>query len=71
MAAPSRRPLADRTSKLRPFLAMEVMERAFRMEEEGINVVHLEIGEPAESPPRAVSDAVTRALAEGETAYEG
>lgn len=48
---------------------MEVMERAFRMEDAGIDVVHLEIGEPAESPPRAASDAVARALAEGETAY--
>ena len=45
------------------------MERAFRMEDAGIDVVHLEIGEPAESPPRAASDAVARALAEGETAY--
>ena len=54
---------------LSPFLAMEVMERAFAMEREGVRVEHLEIGEPDFSAPKAVIEACTRALAEGETRY--
>ncbi|MDG2050898.1 MAG: pyridoxal phosphate-dependent aminotransferase [Myxococcota bacterium] len=69
MEAPYRPRLADRISRLEPFLAMEVMERAFQMEAEGLDVVHLEIGEPAAVPPLAASQAMTRALAEGETSY--
>ena len=60
---------AGRTDALAPFLAMEVMERAFAMEGEGIDVCHLEIGEPDFSPPQAVIDACTDALARGETHY--
>ena len=62
-------PFASRTDSLAPFLAMEVMERAFAMEREGVRVEHLEIGEPDFSPPKAVIEACTRALAEGETRY--
>jgi aspartate/methionine/tyrosine aminotransferase len=60
---------ASRTELLSPFLAMEVMERAFAMERAGIAVEHLEIGEPDFTPPKAVIDACSRALAEGETHY--
>lgn len=64
-----RHPFASRTDLLSPFLAMEVMERAFAMEREGVRVEHLEIGEPDFSAPKAVIEACTRALAEGETRY--
>jgi aspartate/methionine/tyrosine aminotransferase len=60
---------ADRTRAIQPFLAMEVMERAFAMERDGAHVIHLEIGEPDFPPPPAAILACARALQEGETRY--
>ena len=54
---------------VQPFLAMEVMERAFAMERAGARVIHLEIGEPDFPPPPAALLACERALREGETRY--
>lgn len=62
-------PFASRTDALAPFLAMEVMERAFAMERQGTSVLHLEIGEPDFSPPQAAIEACDRALRGGETHY--
>lgn len=67
---PRARPrLTRRSLDLEPFLAMEAMERAFEMQAAGVDVVHLEIGEPAGPPPAAALEACTRALADGETNY--
>jgi aspartate/methionine/tyrosine aminotransferase len=51
---------APRVDGIRPFLAMEVMERAFAMEREGARVIHLEVGEPDFAPPPAAVEACTR-----------
>ncbi len=58
-----------RAASVEPFLAMEVMERAFEMERAGQRVLHLEIGEPDFPPPPAAVEACARALREGETRY--
>jgi aspartate/methionine/tyrosine aminotransferase len=58
-----------RADAIEPFLAMEVMERAFAMERQGARVIHLEVGEPDFPPPAAAVQACTRALAAGETQY--
>jgi aspartate/methionine/tyrosine aminotransferase len=58
-----------RTREIEPFLAMEVMERAFALERQGAKVCHLEIGEPDLPPPRAAVEACAAALAGGETHY--
>jgi aspartate/methionine/tyrosine aminotransferase len=60
---------AARTRSLEPFLAMEVMERAFAMERAGAHVLHLEVGEPDFAPPRAAVEACVAALQAGETRY--
>lgn len=60
---------ASRVGSVEPFLAMEVMERAFALERQGERVLHLEIGEPDFPPPPAAVDACLRALREGETRY--
>jgi aspartate/methionine/tyrosine aminotransferase len=60
---------SERTASVRPFLAMEVMERAFAMERDGADVIHLEIGEPDLPPPAAAVEACVRALREGQTRY--
>ena len=61
--------LADRLRAIEPFLAMEVMERAFAMEREGRRIIHLEIGEPGFPPPPAAVEACRAALTRGETRY--
>jgi aspartate/methionine/tyrosine aminotransferase len=62
-------PFSQRSAAIEPFLAMEVMERAFAMARAGASVIHLEIGEPDFPPPAAASEACARALAGGETHY--
>jgi aspartate/methionine/tyrosine aminotransferase len=61
--------LARRIEGVEPFLAMEIMERAFELEAQGRDVVHLEIGEPDFAPPPEVVEACARALQDGETQY--
>ena len=60
---------ASRIDAIEPFLAMEVMERAFAMERAGAKVIHLEVGEPDFPPPPAAVAACVRALEAGETRY--
>jgi len=54
---------------LEPFIAMDVMERAHRMEAEGADIVHLEVGEPDFDTPACVVEAAIEALREGRTHY--
>ena len=61
--------LSSRATTIEPFLAMDVMERAFAMERDGASVVHLEVGEPEFPPPAAASEALARALVSGATNY--
>ena len=61
--------IPERVQTIQPFLAMEVMERAFEMERAGVSVVHLEVGEPDFEPPAAASQAAQAALASGATHY--
>ena len=60
---------ARRTTEMRPFLAMDVMERAFEMERAGENVIHLEIGEPDFPAHPAAGKACIRAIESGQTHY--
>ena len=61
--------ISRRAEEMTPFLVMDVLERARAMEREGINVVHLEVGEPDFDLPAPVREAVAAALAEGHTHY--
>lgn len=63
------RNLADRLDKIQAFQVMEVMEKARLLELQGRDVIHLEVGEPDFSTPRAVADAGIRAMSEGKTRY--
>jgi aspartate/methionine/tyrosine aminotransferase len=58
-----------RVAALEPFLAMEVAERAFELQRAGVDVIHLEIGEPDFAPPAAAVAACRDALAAGRTRY--
>jgi aspartate/methionine/tyrosine aminotransferase len=49
--------------------AFEVLAHARRLEAEGRNIIHLEIGEPDFQTPQNIIDAATRALNNGATHY--
>jgi aspartate/methionine/tyrosine aminotransferase len=72
---PLQRPLhhatpSHKAQDIRPFLAMDVLERAQAIEREtGLNVIHLEVGEPDFDTPPAIVDAAIHAMREGETHY--
>ncbi len=61
--------LAALADELAPFLAMEIMERGAELSALGHDIVQLAVGEPDMSPPAAVIEATTLALARGETRY--
>jgi aspartate/methionine/tyrosine aminotransferase len=61
--------VSTRAQEIRPFLVMDVLERAHELEKEGIDVVHLEVGEPDFDVPQCVKDALHAALEEGYTHY--
>ena len=49
-------------SAIAPFVVMEVMEAAARLERSGRRVMHLEVGQPSTSAPQSVLEAAARAL---------
>ena len=61
--------ISRRAEEMTPFLVMDVLERARAMERQGIDVVHLEVGEPDFDIPAPVREAVAEALAQGHTHY--
>jgi aspartate/methionine/tyrosine aminotransferase len=61
--------IAKRTEEISPFLVMDVLERACTMAGEGIDVIHLEVGEPDFDTPQCVKEAIFRALEDGFTHY--
>jgi aspartate/methionine/tyrosine aminotransferase len=67
--SPPVHPLPGRLDALRPFLAMEVMERAQEIERGGRSVIHLELGEPDFDPPAEVFAACREAMAPGRARY--
>lgn len=60
---------ANSQCAIRPFLVMDVLERALTLEREGRSIVHLEIGEPDFPTPRGIVEAAEKALRRNETHY--
>jgi aspartate/methionine/tyrosine aminotransferase len=61
--------ISKKAKEITPFIVMEVLEKAAEMERRGINVIHLEVGEPDFDVPTCVSEAVQNAFNEGRTHY--
>lgn len=55
--------------KMSPFIVMEVLERANELQRQGIDVIHLEVGEPDFDVPQCVNDATVSALKKSQTHY--
>ena len=62
-------PISKKARDVKPFLAMEVMERAKELEAEGREITYLCIGEPDFTTPPAIMAATGQALADGATSY--
>jgi aspartate aminotransferase len=60
---------AERLSRLGTESAFEVLAHARRLEAEGRNIVHLEIGEPDFATPENIINAAVRAMRNGATHY--
>ena len=61
--------ISKRTSEMTSFIVMDVLEKAHEMERDGIDIVHLEVGEPDFDTPQCVKDAACKALSDGHTHY--
>jgi aspartate/methionine/tyrosine aminotransferase len=56
-------------SDIAPFVVMDVMEAAARLERAGRRVLHLEVGQPSTPAPRPVLEAAARGLTEDVLGY--
>ena len=54
---------------IKPFIVMDVLERAIELERAGRSIIHLEIGEPDFNTPKRIVDSGIDALQRGETHY--
>jgi len=61
--------ISKRTREMTSFIVMDVLEKAHAMERKGIDVIHLEVGEPDFDTPACIKEAVERALKNGYTHY--
>jgi len=65
----AKRLLASRRSDVAPFIVMDVMAAAARIEAAGGRVIHMEVGQPAAPAPRTAIAAAQAALAQGRIGY--
>jgi (5-formylfuran-3-yl)methyl phosphate transaminase len=61
--------IAARLADIKSFIVMDVLERANEMERRGIEVIHLEVGEPDFDTPQCVKESCCKALDNGHTHY--
>src|SRR5947209_16524685 len=60
---------ASTRSDVPPFMVMDVMAAAARIEAAGGHVIHMEVGQPAAPAPRTAIEAAHAALAQGRIDY--
>lgn len=60
---------ADRCANITPFIVMEILEKIHKMEARGIDVIHMEIGEPDFNVPECVNQVSVEAITQNETHY--
>lgn len=59
----------SRRSEVEPFIAMEVLAEAAKLEAEGRKIIHMEVGQPAAPAPQTALDAARKALVSGRLGY--
>ena len=63
------RPLSEKIAAIAPSATMEITEKARKMQDAGIDVISLSIGEPDFPTPQHITDACIDALRRGKTHY--
>jgi (5-formylfuran-3-yl)methyl phosphate transaminase len=61
--------IARRCKNITPFIVMDILEKIHKMEAQGIEVIHMEIGEPDFNVPGCVNRASIEAFSRNETCY--
>ena len=61
--------IAARMERIQPFFVMDLLARAQALEQQGRDLVHMEVGEPDFPTPEPILHAGQQALAEGRTRY--
>ena len=61
--------ISSRLNGITSFIVMDVLEKAHEMENQGINIIHLEVGEPDFDTPQCVKEAAIKAYESGCTHY--
>ncbi len=61
--------ISKRTREMSSFIVMDVLEKAHEMERQGIDIIHLEVGEPDFDTPSCIKKAACQALENGHTHY--
>ncbi|MEM8578969.1 MAG: aminotransferase class I/II-fold pyridoxal phosphate-dependent enzyme [Pseudomonadota bacterium] len=60
---------SSRRGQVDPFIVMDVMEDARRLEADGRHIIHMEVGQPGTPAPRAALDAAAAAMGQGALGY--
>ncbi|MHB8091246.1 MAG: pyridoxal phosphate-dependent aminotransferase [Syntrophales bacterium] len=61
--------IAKRAQDIPPFIVMDVLEEAQKLERNGTDIIHLEVGEPDFDTPDCIKEAGMRAMRDGQTHY--
>ena len=61
--------LANRMNRLGTETAFEVLAKAKKLEAEGKNIIHLQIGEPDFNTPSNITEAGKKAIDDGSVSY--
>ena len=61
--------ICRRVQDIKPFIVMDVLEKAQELERAGESVIHMEVGEPDFSTPEAIKTAGMEALRRDDTHY--
>jgi aspartate/methionine/tyrosine aminotransferase len=61
--------VTKRASDIKPFIVMDILEKAQEMERAGEDVIHMEVGEPDFDTPECINEACRKAIRDGKTHY--
>ncbi len=61
--------ISQRAREIPSFIVMDVLEKAHKLERQGHDIIHLEIGEPDFPTPDCINKAALHAIEKGETHY--
>ena len=60
---------SSQRSIIDPFLVMDIMERAQAVEQKGQSVVHMEVGQPGTSAPKAAKEFLKSSMEDNPMGY--